>query len=331
MEKKVTRRQMIKTTGVAALGAAALGGSSGCRHLEKEIGVSEEKKTAKNRVLRIAHLTDCHVYDKRNAAAGLAACLHHAQNQTDKPDVIFNGGDAVMDTLYSDRDGTKRQWDLWTQVIKNECSLPIEHCIGNHDVWGWGDKEKIPDTDTLYGKKWVMDIHGLDMPYRSFDRAGWHFIFLDSTHYSDDKDYQACLDDDQFSWLEADLVAVNPNTPIMVFSHIPIFSVCAYVDGENEKSGNWVVPGRWMHIDARRIKNLFLKHGNVKVCLSGHIHLVDRVEYLGVTYLCNGAVCGGWWKGNYQECAPGYALVDLYDDGSFDNEYVTFGWQPSSE
>ncbi len=89
-----------------------------------------------------------------------------------------------------------------------------------------------------------------------------------------------------------------------------------------------MVPGSWMHIDARRIKDLFLKHPNVRLCLSGHIHLVDRVEYLGVTYLCNGAVSGGWWKGANQECNPGYGLVDLYDDGTFENRYVEFPWKP---
>ena len=82
-----------------------------------------------------------------------------------------------------------------------------------------------------------------------------------------------------------------------------------------------------MHIDARAIKDLFTAHPNVKLCISGHIHLVDRVEYVGVTYLCNGAVCAGWWKGRNQECAEGYGLIDLFDDGSFENRYVEFGWK----
>lgn len=86
-------------------------------------------------------------------------------------------------------------------------------------------------------------------------------------------------------------------------------------------------PGSRLHIDARRIKDLFVRHPNVRLCLSGHLHLVDRVEYLGVTYLCNGAVSGAWWKGNHQECEPGYALIDLHNDGSFEHRYVTYGWK----
>ena len=67
------------------------------------------------------------------------------------------------------------------------------------------------------------------------------------------------------------------------------------------------------------IKTLFRQHPNVKLCLSGHVHLADEVTYLGVRYLCNGAVSGGWWKGPYQEFGPAYAVVDLFEDGSFDH------------
>lgn len=117
---------------------------------------------------------------------------------------------------------------------------------------------------------------------------------------------------------------------MLVFSHIPLFSAATFYDGDNEKSGHWRVGANLMHIDARRIKDLFHKHPNVKLCLSGHLHLVERVDYLGVSYLCGGAVSGGWWKGNHQECEPGYGIVDLYADGSFDNRYVTYGWQASA-
>ena len=34
-----------------------------------------------------------------------------------------------------------------------------------------------------------------------------------------------------------------------------------------------------------------------------------------------------WWRGDYWETPPGYALIDLYDDGSFRHEYVSTGWK----
>ena len=273
----------------------------------------------KNRVLRIAHITDIHVKPGLRAPKGLARCFHHIQSGPDKVDLILNGGDAIMDALSRDKSTVTKQWNVWDSVLKNECSIPMENCIGNHDVCGAGDK-----NDLLYGKKWAQDILALQKPYRSFDKAGWHIIILDSVHPREEGWYMAKLDEEQFDWLKSDLKRVDKNTPVLVLSHIPILSAAAFFDGDNEKSGNWQIPGSWVHIDARKIIDLFYKHGNVKVCLSGHLHLLDRVEYNGITFLCNGAVSGNWWNGAYHQTPPGYALVNLYDDGTFDNEYVKY-------
>jgi len=277
-------------------------------------------------VLRIAHLTDIHVQPEKNAADGMTKALRHVHALPQRPDVIFTGGDQIMNAFGADAARTQVQWDLYQRVLKDETNLPVEHCIGNHDVWGFTRREGAEAARE--GKKWAMEALALTRPYRSFDRAGWHFVVLDSTHPAEDG-YIAKLDEDQFAWLAEDLARTPAGTPVLVLSHIPILAACAYFDGDNERTGNWVVPGAWMHIDARRIKDLFGKHPNVKAAISGHIHLVDRVDYSGVSYLCNGAVCGGWWDGNYQECTPGYALVDLYADGTVRCEYISWGWKPA--
>lgn len=280
----------------------------------------------RKRSLRIAHLTDIHVQPERGAPKGLEACLAHAQGQKDKPDMILTGGDLIMDALATDKERVKVCWDTFQAVMKSNVELPIQHAIGNHDVFGWSNRQKY-EKDPLYGKAWACDILELDKPYRSFDQAGWHFIVLDSTFPEKASGYTARLDDEQFEWLADDLEKTPKDTPVFILSHIPILAVCAFFDGENEKSGNWVIPGAWVHIDARRIKELFKKHPNVKICVSGHEHLLDEVVYLGVSYFCNGAVCGGWWQGDYHECTYGYTLIDLYDDGSFENHYVPYGWK----
>jgi hypothetical protein len=64
----------------------------------------------------------------------------------------------------------------------------------------------------------------------------------------------------------------------------------------------------------------------VKAALSGHIHLIDEVDYLGVKYYCNGAVCGAWWEGNNQEFPPAFAVMNFYDDGSTEREIVYYDW-----
>ncbi|WP_420477377.1 metallophosphoesterase family protein, partial [Noviherbaspirillum sp. ST9] len=261
------------------------------------------------------------IQPEKNAAEKFAACLRFIHSLPDRPDVIFSTGDHVMDSLDQSKERVKQQWDVWNRVVKAENSLPIHHCLGNHDCWtGPGSK-----NDPLGRKKFASDQLGLAKPYYSFDRNGWHFIILDSTFLDSGQGYLGKLDEEQFNWLQHDLKSLDSKTPVMVLSHIPILGVSVFFDGENEKSGlNWNVPGAWMHIDARKITDLFYQHPNLKLCISGHIHLKDSAEYNNVSYFCNGAVCGNWWDGVYHQTPPGFALIDLFDDGTFRNQYLPY-------
>jgi 3',5'-cyclic AMP phosphodiesterase CpdA len=275
--------------------------------------------------LRVAHLTDIHVSDIAGAAAGMAAAIRHAQAQADRPDLLLFGGDCIGDALDTPKEKVLAQWDLWEKIFSAEVKLPHAVCLGNHDILGWSRRGDIAlASDPDYGKSLALRRLGLQQRYFSFDRAGWHFIVLDSMVAGPTNGYLARLDEEQFTWLGQDLAKTPPTTPVCVLSHIPILSAAAFLDGDLAKTGNWEVPGAWMHLDVRRLKDLFRQHPNVRLCLSGHLHLVDDVSYLGVRYLCNGAVSGGWWKGNYQEFGPTYALLDLYDDGSADNQLVPY-------
>lgn len=332
MENAPTRRQVLQAGAVPLASAATATAVSAVSAVSAH--AQETKMTpdtsGKKRVLRLAHLTDIHVQPGGKAPAGMAACLEHVHTLKDRPDLILNGGDSIMDSIGREQSAVKAQWDQWDRTLRENCTLPVFHCIGNHDVWGLDKaKSKTTGDEALYGKKWAQDQFKLKERYYSFDRAGWHFVVLDST-MPQGSGYTARLDDAQFEWLTADLAATPKATPVLVLSHIPILCGCAFLDGDNEKSGNWTVPGAWMHIDARRIKDLFVKHPNVRLALSGHIHLRDRLDYNGVTYLCNGAVCGAWWGGNYQETEPGYALVDLYADGTWDSRYVAYTREPAA-
>jgi Icc protein len=63
--------------------------------------------------------------------------------------------------------------------------------------------------------------------------------------------------------------------------------------------------------------------------LSGHIHIIEHVNYLGVDYYSNGAVAGSWWKGSYHQFAPAYAVMNFYADGSCKREIKYYPWQES--
>ena len=283
---------------------------------------------SRKRVLRVAHVTDIHVQPELRAAEGLAACLRHLQGQKDPPQLVLNTGDCIMDAMKRDRTRTELQWQVWNSVWRAECSLPVKHAIGNHDIWGWNKRRSgTTGEEAGWGKKRALDALGLSRSYHSFDQACWHFVALDSVQPFEDG-YQARLDEEQFAWLEADLAQTPKTTPVLVMSHIPIFTIAPLMDPKADDGSGIRQFGRAaMHTDNRRIKELFKRHPNVKTCISGHIHLLDRVDYNGVSYLCNGAVSGNWWKGSrFDECEPGYTLIDLYEDGTVERHYVTYGW-----
>jgi len=274
----------------------------------------------KTRVLRVAHLTDVHLKDKLDAPARFAKCLHHLQRQKGV-DMILNGGDIVFDMNKENIDTINTQWKLWHSMIKADCSLPIPYTIGNHDIW-WNENDR---GQVLYGKQYALDQLRLSSPYYSFIKNGWKFIVLDSVHLDfDDTWYIGKLGDVQLDWLTNELKNTNGDMPVCVLSHIPILSATLMVDDNDRGTNKWEILGGEMHTDTNKIVSLFYQYPNVKLCLSGHIHLRDKVVYNNVTYICNGAVSGAWWEGNKRETAPGYGLIDFFADGSFDEQYVNY-------
>lgn len=78
----------------------------------------------------------------------------------------------------------------------------------------------------------------------------------------------------------------------MVVSHIPILTATALL-GKREADGSLEISAGLMHTDSGALQKLFEKSGHVKTCIDGHIHRIDRVNFRGIQYRCNGAVIGG--------------------------------------
>ncbi len=300
-----SRRDILKGAGLLAA-AAALGGPSAAMGAVRRLAQASPKK----RVLRVAHLTDLHVQPELGGADGMTACLRHVAAMQDKPELILTGGDLVMDVFDQPFDRSKMLWEMFTGTLKDGAPCPVEHCLGNHDIWGWNKtKSGTSGTEANWGKKWAMEVLGLASPYRSFDKAGWHFVVLDSVQTDGGDGYIAKLGDEQMDWLKRDLAAVNQATPVLVLSHVPILSACTYFDSRDReiKEGKWTVQGGQMHIDARELRDLFRTHPNVKLCVSGHIHQCDRVDYSGVSYICDAAVAARGGRGSTRDSARGTA------------------------
>jgi 3',5'-cyclic AMP phosphodiesterase CpdA len=280
------------------------------------------KSEIKKKQFTAAFISDIHIKPSDVAEAGMQKALQHINQLKRQPDFIINGGDSIMDALAADKESTKIQWNLYNKIIQAENKLPVKNCIGNHDIWGWQLKEDVK-TDPLYGKAWWLQQTGYAKTYYSYTHNNWHFIFLDSVQ-ENNGGYIALLDDEQFNWLENEL-SDNKEKFICIISHIPIMSFCSALFFKDMlPNGDWKLSRALLHTDTRKLKDLFKKYPNIKTCLSGHIHLQDEVNYLGIKYYCNGAISGNWWNGAFQDFAPAYALFDFNNNGTVERKMVEY-------
>jgi len=99
--------------------------------------------------------------------------------------------------------------------------------------------------------------------YYSFDHRGVHMIALVNV-MSFRPGGLGILGDDQMKWLAADVAARASSTPIVVFAHMPLWSIYD--------------PWGWGTGDAEQAMALLRRFGSVTV-LNGHIHqIVQKVE-----------------------------------------------------
>jgi 3',5'-cyclic AMP phosphodiesterase CpdA len=350
----VSRRSVL-ASGLAAAGAAALGG--GVARAGQSAGqASGAAPGGARRVLRFAHVTDSHVQQTLRAEEGFAACLRHIKAMSEGPEFLFFGGDNVSAGMSSTRQDQQWKFDTFMRVLKAESALPTEFLLGNHDIWGWTkSRSGATGNEPDFGKKWAMGLYGMERPYRVFRRAGWAFVVLDSIQPIEEG-YYTGLDDEQFEWLKGVLEGEARGVPTVVMSHAPILCPSALLtDARVRPVGGEAQPGLdvgrgSMFVDLHRVTRLFEEHPSVKLCLSGHIHTLERVEYNGVTYVCSGAVSGAWWRTPEADrerrarnnpndpvgmlrtlrARTGFVMVDLFDDGSFATRYERYAWEPAT-
>ncbi len=289
--------------------------------MPSSVVLAEENKKS---FLSVAFISDVHVKPTEVAEAGMRKAFRHVNNLSSKPEFIINGGDAIMDALAADKIKTGAQWDVWNKVLDDENHLPIYHVIGNHDVWGWQLKDESVKSDSLYDKAWAVKQHKMPNRFYSFEKEAWKFIILDSTQ-ENNGGYIAKLDEQQMAWLEQELKNTSSDKSICIVSHIPIVSFCsAMFFDDHLPNGDWKLSRALLHVDARKIIQLFTGYKNIRCCLSGHIHLQDEVKYKGISYYCNGAISGKWWSGDFKGFEPAYAMFQFGKNGSVKREILNY-------
>ncbi len=145
------------------------------------------------------------------------------------------------------------EFDNADQLI-SEAKLDVHYVPGEHDVIDEG-------LGKAYLARYGKGTQG--QGWYSFDDHGVHFVGLVNV-----VDLKAGglgrLGADQLAWLAADLKDKSASTPIVVFAHIPLWTVYA----------DW----GWGTDDGLQALDLLKRFGSVTV-LNGHIHqIVQKVE-----------------------------------------------------
>ncbi|WP_459554943.1 metallophosphoesterase family protein [Lacunimicrobium album] len=276
---------------------------------------------------RFVHMTDWHIQPEKGGVEGVVKALHRVQELDIKPDFILTGGDLVFDSFKASRDRSLQLFDLFNKTIKDECTLKVYPCIGNHDVYAWGDPTRA--NDPLFGKMMAKEKFELDKTYYAFNHKGIRFYVLDSIEPREDNKYRGKIHGEQLEWFKADLEAKPLMQPAVVVTHIPIFTVTVFNESTYKNSSFEMQNGAICE-DTIMLTSLLEKH-NVKLALSGHIHMRDNIQMRGVEYINGGAVCGSWWKGPHHGVQEGFGVVDVAADGTMKYEYVDYGWEAVAE
>jgi 3',5'-cyclic-AMP phosphodiesterase len=302
------RRKFLKTTAVAGAGLALSGNAA--------LDCATTADTAPGS-FDFVFFTDTHIEPELDAAHGCDMCFRKIAGL--KPEFAIMGGDHVYDALSVDRGRATTVFDLYKKT-EQALEIPLYHTIGNHDVFGVVTKSGVAPSDPGYGKKMFEDLIG--RTYYSFDHKGWHFVVLDSIQPTDDRMWEARIDDKQLAWLSDDLGRVGPKAPVIGVVHVPLvtaFATYAETVVTNQKYNTLTVA------NAPQVLAAFEGH-NVVAVLQGHTHVNELVEHKNTRYITNGAVCGNWWHGLRMGFPEGFTMVSLRD-GGITTRYETYGFK----
>ena len=213
------------------------------------LGIIGEAAAAQPSGFTFLQISDSHVgFDKPanpNAIGTLEEAINKIKTLPMKPSFALHTGDITHLSKPSEFDDAAR--------IISQARLDVHYVPGEHDV--------LDDERKLYLERYGLGAKGAG--WYSFDTNGVHFVGLVNV-----VDLKAGglgnLGNEQLQWLEADLKGRSASTPIVVFAHIPLWTVYP----------QW----GWGTDDGARALDLLKRFGSVTV-LNGHIHqTMQKVE-----------------------------------------------------
>jgi len=222
----------------------------------RSLGIIDEAMAQDAGGLTFLQISDSHVgFDKPanpNALGTLEEAINRIKAMPVKPSFMIHTGDITHLSKPGEFDDANR--------IISQARLDVHYVPGEHDV--------IDEEVKLYREHYGRGTKGAG--WYSFDANGVHFVGLVNV-----VDLKAgglgTLGSAQLEWLENDLKGRTASTPIVVFAHIPLWTVYP----------EW----GWGTDDSTRALAYLKRFGSVTV-LNGHIHQVMQKVEGNVAFHC---------------------------------------------
>jgi 3',5'-cyclic AMP phosphodiesterase CpdA len=195
-------------------------------------------------------ISDTHIGFKKEANPDVNATLTQSialvNGMPEKPALIIHTGDITHLSKPA-------EFDLAQQMFTQLRTSEIHTVPGEHDT----ADAAVTEYFSRFGKA------SANKGYYSFDHSGVHFVALINV-----LEFKAgglgTLGADQLAWVAADLKGRSASTPIVVFAHMPLWTIYE--------------PWGWGTSDAEPLMSELRRFGSVTV-LNGHIHqIIQKVE-----------------------------------------------------
>jgi Icc protein len=212
----------------------------------------QKMKAAKGEI-HFVQISDSHMGFSKPAnpdvAGTLQATIDKINALPQEPDFIIHTGDLSHTSKAS-------EYDALDQILKGANPKEVFYVPGEHDT--------SIDDGKLYMERFGKNAKGRG--WYSFTYKDVHFVGLSNVAALEGL---GKLGSEQIQWLQADLKAQPVSRPIVVFAHIPLWSV--YPD--------W----GWGTEDSAEALSAMKRFGSVTV-LNGHIHQVMQKVEGNVTF-----------------------------------------------
>jgi len=206
------------------------------------------KKQTASSDFTFVQISDSHIGFSKPANVDVTATLQAAVEKINglqaKPEFLIHTGDLTHLAKPS-------EFDTMDGVLQGSAAKNVFFVPGEHDVTG--------DDGKFYLERYGKKAQGRG--WYSFEHKGVHFIGLNNVVQLEGL---GDLGAEQLAWLEKDVKGLPASTPLVVFAHIPLWSVYP----------EW----GWGTRDGAEALSYFKRFGSVTV-LNGHIHqTVQKVE-----------------------------------------------------